>query len=54
VFLACPAWIQADCRILMWIYDTISSDLQQSLMMHRNTWCYLEDEFLGQESRALT
>jgi hypothetical protein len=46
-----------DCCILTWVYDTVSSDLQQSLMMRqgraRNAWCYLEDEFLGQkESRA--
>ncbi|XP_066323930.1 uncharacterized protein [Miscanthus floridulus] len=53
-----PAWVQADCCILTWIYSTVSSDLQQSLMMRqgptRGAWCYLEDEFLGQkESRAL-
>ncbi|XP_040382424.1 programmed cell death 6-interacting protein-like [Oryza brachyantha] len=57
-FPARPAWIQADCCVLTWIYGTVSSDLQQSLMMRqgsaRNAWCYLEDEFLGQkESRAL-
>ncbi|XP_066384535.1 uncharacterized protein [Miscanthus floridulus] len=53
-----PAWVQADCCVLTWIYDTVSRDLQQSLMMRqgpaRGAWCYLEDEFLGQkESRAL-
>ncbi|XP_072147815.1 uncharacterized protein [Setaria viridis] len=53
-----PAWVQADCCVLTWIYNTVSSDLQQSLMMRpgpaRGAWCYLEDEFLGQkESRAL-
>jgi hypothetical protein len=53
-----PAWVQADCVVLMWIYGTVSSDLQQSLMMRQRptheAWCYLEDEFLGQkESRAL-
>lgn len=53
-----PVWVQADCCVLTWIYGTVSSDLQQSLMMRqgpaRNAWCYLEDEFLGQkESRAL-
>jgi hypothetical protein len=53
-----PAWVQADCCVLTWIYGTVSGDLQQSLMIRqgpaRNAWCYLEDEFLGQkESRAL-
>ncbi|XP_072954293.1 uncharacterized protein [Typha angustifolia] len=53
-----PTWLQADCVVLTWIYGTISSDLQQSLMIRqrpaREAWCYLEDEFLGQkESRAL-
>ena len=53
-----PAWVQADCVVLTWIYGTVSNDLQQSLMMRqrpaRGAWCYLEDEFLGQrESRAL-
>ncbi|XP_066347777.1 uncharacterized protein [Miscanthus floridulus] len=53
-----PAWVQADCCVLTWIYGTVSSDLQQSLMMRqgpaRGTWCYLEDEFLSnKESRAL-
>jgi hypothetical protein len=28
-----PAWVQTDCVILTWIYDTISNDLQQSLML---------------------
>jgi hypothetical protein len=53
-----PAWVQADCCVLTWIYTTVSGNLQQSLMMRqgpaRGAWCYLEDEFLGQrESRAL-
>ncbi|XP_066323954.1 uncharacterized protein [Miscanthus floridulus] len=53
-----PAWVQADCCVLTWIYSTVSSDLQQSLMMRqgptRGAWCYLEDEFLDQkESWAL-
>jgi hypothetical protein len=53
-----PAWVQANCCVLTWIYSTVSGDLQQSLMMRqgpaRGAWCYLEDEFLGQrESRAL-
>jgi hypothetical protein len=53
-----PAWVQTDCVVLTWIYDTISNDLQQLLMLWqfsaRGAWCYLEDEFLGQkESRAL-
>jgi uncharacterized membrane protein YgcG len=53
-----PAWLQADCVVLTWIYGTVSGDLQQSLMMRqrpaRGAWCYLEDEFLGQkESRTL-
>ncbi|XP_066373586.1 uncharacterized protein [Miscanthus floridulus] len=53
-----PAWVQADCYVLTWIYDTVSRDLQQSLMMRQGpahrAWCYLEDEFLGQkESRVL-
>ncbi|XP_066373358.1 uncharacterized protein [Miscanthus floridulus] len=53
-----PAWVQANCVILTWIYGTVSNDLQQSLMMWqrpaRSAWCYLEDEFLCQrESRAL-
>jgi hypothetical protein len=57
-FPTCPAWLQADCVVLTWIYGTVSGDLQQSLMMRqrpaRGVWCYLEDEFLGQkESRAL-
>ena len=57
-FLLHPAWVQEDCVVLMWIYGTISNDLQQSLMMHQRpthrAWCYLEDEFLSQrESRAL-
>ncbi|XP_066382667.1 uncharacterized protein [Miscanthus floridulus] len=52
------AWVQADCCVLMWIYGTVSGDLQQSLMMRqgpaRGAWCYLKDEFLGQkESHAL-
>ncbi|XP_066391779.1 uncharacterized protein [Miscanthus floridulus] len=57
-FSSRPAWGQADCCVLTWIYSTVSSDLQQSLMMRqgpaRGAWCYLEDEFLDQkESRAL-
>jgi hypothetical protein len=53
-----PAWLQADCVVLTWIYGTVSGNLQQSLMIRqrraREAWCYLEDEFLGQkESRAL-
>ncbi|XP_072150639.1 uncharacterized protein [Setaria viridis] len=53
-----PVWTQVDCVVLTWIYNTISSDLQQSLMIRprpaREAWCYLENEFLGQkESRAL-
>jgi hypothetical protein len=52
------AWVQADCVVLTWVYNIVSSDLQQSLMMRqrptREAWCYVEDEFLGQkESRAL-
>ena len=52
------AWATMDCCVLTWIYCTISSDLQQSLMIRdpaaRDAWMYLEDEFLGQrESRAL-
>jgi hypothetical protein len=46
-----PAWVQADCCILTWIYK-FSGDLQQSLMMRqgpaRRAQCYLEDKFLGQ------
>ena len=47
-----------DCCVLMWVYYTISNDLQQSLMIRdpaaRDAWLYLEGEFLGQyESRAL-
>ena len=47
-----------DCCVLTWIYDTMSNDLQQSLMIRepraRVAWLYLEDEFLGQrESCAL-
>jgi hypothetical protein len=43
---------------LTWIYDTISNDLQQSMMLRqfsaRGAWCYLKDEFLSQkESCAL-
>ena len=54
-----PAWVQADCIILTWIYGTVSNDMQQSLMMRqrpaRGAWCYLEDEFLGQkECRCFT
>jgi hypothetical protein len=30
-----PAWVQADCCVLTWIYSTISGDLQQSLMMRQ-------------------
>jgi hypothetical protein len=57
VFPERPAWLQADCVVLTWIYGTVSGDLQQSLLIHqrpaREAWCYLEDEFLGQkESRA--
>jgi hypothetical protein len=57
-FPACPAWTQADCVVLTWIYNTVSADLQQSLMLQERTarqaWLFLEDEFLGQrESRAL-
>lgn len=53
-----PVWVQVDCVVLSWIFGTVSSDLQQSLMIRqrraREAWCYLEDEFLGQkESRAL-
>ena len=53
-----PAWTQADCVVLTWIYGTVSGDLQQSLMLQERTarqaWQFLEDEFLGQrESRAL-
>jgi hypothetical protein len=53
-----PVWVQVDCVVLSWIFATVSSDLQQSLMIcqrrAREAWCYLEDEFLGQkESRAL-
>ena len=58
VFPVRPAWLQADCVVLTWIFGTVSGDLQQSLMIRqrpaREAWCYLEDEFLGQkESRAL-
>jgi hypothetical protein len=57
-FPARPVWTQADCVILTWIYNTVSADLQQSLMLQERTarqaWLFLEDEFLGQrESRAL-
>jgi hypothetical protein len=43
---------------LTWLYDTISNDLQQSMMLRqfsaRGAWCYLKDEFLSQkESCAL-
>ncbi|XP_072150121.1 uncharacterized protein [Setaria viridis] len=53
-----PVWTQVDYVVLTWIYNTVSSDLQQSLMIRprpaREAWCYLENEFLGQkESRAL-
>ncbi|XP_040377929.1 uncharacterized protein LOC121055704 [Oryza brachyantha] len=53
-----PVWVQTDCVVLSWIFATVSSDLQQSLMLRqrraREAWCYLEDEFLGQkESRAI-
>jgi hypothetical protein len=53
-----PVWAQMDCCVLTWVYCTISSDLQQALMIRdptaRDAWRYLEDEFLGQrESRAL-
>jgi hypothetical protein len=51
------AWVQTDCVILTWIYDTISNDLQQSLILRqfsaRGTWCYLEDEFLGQKESCM-
>ena len=30
-----PAWVQADCVVLTWIYGTVSNDLQQSLMMRQ-------------------
>ena len=58
VFPDRPVWVQVDCVVLSWIFGTVSSDLQQSLMIRqrraREAWCYLEDEFLGQkESRAL-
>jgi hypothetical protein len=46
-----PAWVQMDCTILTWIYDTINADLQQSTMLKnpntRVAWLHLEDEFLG-------
>jgi hypothetical protein len=53
-----PVWVQVDCVVLSWIFATVSSDLQQSLMIKqrraREAWTYLENEFLGQkESRAL-
>jgi hypothetical protein len=44
-----PVWVQVDCVVLSWIFATVSSDLQQSLMIcqrrAREAWCYLEDEF---------
>jgi hypothetical protein len=51
-------WAQMDCCVLTWVYCTVSSDLEQALMIRdptaRDAWKYLEDEFLGQrESRAL-
>ena len=30
-----PAWVQMDCTILTWIYNTIHADLQQSVMLRR-------------------
>ncbi|XP_066357839.1 uncharacterized protein [Miscanthus floridulus] len=53
-----PAWVQMDCTVLTWIYDTINADLQQSTMLKNPNAhvarLHLEDEFLGQrESRAL-
>lgn len=53
-----PAWRQKDCTVLTWIYNTVSSDLLQSLMLHqfsaRGAWRFLEGEFLGRsDSRAL-
>ncbi|XP_066396038.1 uncharacterized protein [Miscanthus floridulus] len=47
-----------DRTVLTWIYDNVSSDLLQSLMLHqfsaRGAWRFLEGEFLGHsESRAL-
>lgn len=47
-----------DCTVLTWIYGTINSDLQQSVMLRnpneRVAWTFLESEFLGQhEWRAL-
>ena len=52
-------WVHMDCTVLTWwIYDTVSNDLLQSLMLHqfnaRGAWRFLEDEFLNHsESRAL-
>jgi hypothetical protein len=41
-----PVWVQMDCTVLTWIYNTVSSDLLQSLMLHqfsaRRAWCFLE------------
>ena len=53
-----PAWLQMNCTVLTWIYDTINPDLQQSTMLKEPNalvaWVHLEDKFLGQrESRAL-
>jgi hypothetical protein len=58
VFPERPVLTQVDCVVLTWMYNTVSSNLQQSLMIRQRpaceAWCYLEDEFLGQkESHAL-
>jgi hypothetical protein len=52
------AWVQMNCTVLTWIYNTIHADLQQATMNCKpnahGAWVYLENEFLGQrESRAL-
>ncbi|XP_066323261.1 uncharacterized protein [Miscanthus floridulus] len=52
------AWVQMDCTIVTWIYDTITGDLQQMVMLRNPnahvTWAVLEYEFLGQrESHTL-
>jgi hypothetical protein len=52
------AWAQMECTVMSWIYNTISPDLQQQVLLKelraRVAWLVLDDEFLGQrESRAL-
>lgn len=50
------AWVQTDCTVLTWIYDTISNDLLQLLMLCQfsthGACRFLKGKFLGQRNLA--